>query len=107
MVAMNLRRLGVCNKFIQQILRHANVTTTMNIDVKTHSEWHEEPGNDVCNYCATREARQHTNHVEVFLGSSQQISTVDILSGGEGGIRTPGTGFRHRWDKIGIKETCI
>jgi len=80
MVAMNLRRLGVCNKFIQQILRHANVTTTMNIDVKTHSEWHEEPGNDVCNYCATREARQHTNHVEVFLGSSQQIS------GGEGGI---------------------
>jgi len=52
MVAMNLRRLGVCNKFIQQILRHANVTTTMDIDVKTHSEWHEEPGNDVCNYCA-------------------------------------------------------
>jgi len=52
----------------------------MNIDVKTHSEWHEEPGNDVCNYCATREARQHTNHVEVFLGSSQQISTVDIVT---------------------------
>ncbi len=80
MVAMNLRRLGVCNKFIQQILRHANVTTTMNFDVKMHSEWHEEPGNDVCNYCATREARQHTNHVEVFLGSSQQISTVDIVT---------------------------
>jgi hypothetical protein len=37
MVAMNLRRLGVCNKFIQQILRHANVTTTMNIYMKT--EW--------------------------------------------------------------------
>ncbi len=28
----------------------------------------------------TREARQHTNHVEVFLGSSQQISTVDIVT---------------------------
>jgi hypothetical protein len=30
MVAMNLRRLGVCDKFIRQNLRRANVTTTMN-----------------------------------------------------------------------------
>jgi hypothetical protein len=37
MVAMNLHRLGVCVKFIQQILWHANVTTTMNIYVKTVS----------------------------------------------------------------------
>ncbi len=106
MVAMNLRRLGVCNKFIQQILRHANVTTTMNIDVKTHSEWHEEPGNDVCNYCATREARQHTNHVEVFLGSSQQISTVDIVTvWRRGGIRTPGTGF-SQYNGLANRQNC-
>jgi hypothetical protein len=37
MVAMNLHRLGVCDKLIQQILRHANVTTTMSICVKTVS----------------------------------------------------------------------
>jgi len=35
MVVMSLRRLGVCDKFIQQILCHANVTTTMNIYVKS------------------------------------------------------------------------
>jgi len=73
------------------VTRLLNVTTTMNIGVKTHSEWHEEPGNDVCNYCATREARQYTNHVEVFLGSSQQISTVDKVTRilRRGGMRTP------------------
>ena len=56
---------------------------------KDAQQRHEEPGNDVCNYCATREARQHTNRVEVFLGSNQQNSTVDIVtqeSGGEGGF---------------------
>ena len=31
----NLYRLGVSDKVIQQVLRHANVTTTMNIYVKT------------------------------------------------------------------------
>jgi integrase len=35
--ATNLHRLGVSDKLIQQILRHANVTTTMNIYVKTVS----------------------------------------------------------------------
>jgi len=32
-----LHRLGVSDKVIQQILRHANVNTTMNIYVKTGS----------------------------------------------------------------------
>ncbi len=36
-LATNLHRLGVSDKVIQQILRHANVTTTMNIYVKTVS----------------------------------------------------------------------
>jgi integrase len=36
-VAINLHRLGVSDKVIQQILRHANVSTTMNIYVKTVS----------------------------------------------------------------------
>jgi|SRR5215472_10479360 len=36
-LATNLHRLGVSDKVIQQILRHANVSTTMNIYVKTIS----------------------------------------------------------------------
>lgn len=36
-LATNLHRLGVSDKPIQQILRHANVSTTMNIYVKTVS----------------------------------------------------------------------
>jgi len=36
-LASNLHRLGVSDKVIQQILRHANVSTTMNIYVKTVS----------------------------------------------------------------------
>jgi putative zinc finger protein len=34
------------------------------------SECDEVVGNDVCNYCATREARKYANHVEVFLVES-------------------------------------
>jgi hypothetical protein len=37
MAAMNLHRLEVRDKFIQQTLRHANVITTTNVYVKT--EW--------------------------------------------------------------------
>jgi hypothetical protein len=36
-LATNLHRLGISDKVIQQILRHANVTTTMNIYVRTVS----------------------------------------------------------------------
>src|SRR5260370_37497317 len=36
-LATNLHRLTVSDKVIQQILRHANITTTMNIYVKTVS----------------------------------------------------------------------
>lgn len=36
-LATNLHRLGVSDKVIQQVLRHANVSTTMNIYVKTVS----------------------------------------------------------------------
>ena len=37
-LATNLNRLGVPDKVIQQILRHANVTTTMNMYVKMVSQ---------------------------------------------------------------------
>src|SRR6266850_7030020 len=37
-LATNLHRLGVPAKVIQQVLRHANITTTMNIYVKSDNE---------------------------------------------------------------------
>ena len=41
-LATNLHRLGVSDKVIQQILRHANVTTTINIYVKMVKQDAEE-----------------------------------------------------------------
>ncbi len=41
-LATNLHRLRISDKVIQQILRHANVTTTINIYVKMVSEDAEE-----------------------------------------------------------------
>jgi hypothetical protein len=41
-LATNLHRLGVSDKVIQQILRHANVTTTINIYLKMVTEDAEE-----------------------------------------------------------------
>ena len=37
-LATNLHRLGVSDKTIQAILRHANVATTQNVYIKTVSE---------------------------------------------------------------------
>ena len=50
----------------------------------------------MCNYCATREAREHANHVEGFFlwEVCKSLRWMGLeYSGGEGGIRTPGTGF--------------
>ena len=43
------------------------------------SECDEVAGNNVCNYCATREAWKYANYVEVFLVGSQQVSTLDAI----------------------------
>lgn len=52
-LATNLHRLGVSDKVIQQILRHANVTTTMNIYVKTASADAENAMKTLETMCAT------------------------------------------------------
>ena len=43
---------------------------------------------NVCNYCATREARQYANYIGVFSLGNQQPSMLDAVaereSGGEG-----------------------
>jgi len=51
-LATNLHRLGVSDKVIQQILRHANVTTTMNIYVKLVSRDSEEAMKTLETKCA-------------------------------------------------------
>jgi len=63
-LATNLHRLGVSDKVIQQILRHANVTTTMNIYVKTVSV-------DAANAMKTLETMCATTVQPERLGSSQ------------------------------------
>ena len=52
----------------------------------------EVAGNDVRNYCATREARKYANYAEVFLAGSQQVSTLDVIRGNlaeRGGFEPP------------------
>ena len=99
MVATNLHRFGVCVKFIQQNSAaregHHNDEHLREDGECRRSECHEGPGNDVCNYRATREAPQHANDVEVFSGSSQQVSTLDIVTKdlAQGGIEPP-----DRWE---------
>src|SRR5262249_22158944 len=58
-------------------------------------ECHENPGNDVCNYCATHGARKFARDVAVFWKKTSKPRSWMQLgkSGGEGGIRTPGTSF--------------
>src|SRR5258708_4044368 len=63
-LATNLHRLGVSDKVIQQILRHANVTTTMNIYVKTVSA-------DAANAMKTLETMCATTVQPERLGSSR------------------------------------
>ena len=51
-LATNRHRLGVSDKVIQQILRHANVTTRMNTYVKLVSRDAEEAMKTLENKCA-------------------------------------------------------
>jgi len=59
-LATNLHRLGVAGKEIQSILRHANLSTTMNIYVKSVSAESAAAmkmlESVVCTYCAPKNA---------------------------------------------------
>jgi len=41
----------------------------------------EDLGNNVCNYCATREAREFAADVKVVGNCSRQVSTLDAVRG--------------------------
>jgi integrase len=70
-LATNLNRLGVSDKVIQQILRHANVTTTMNIYVKMVSQDATAAMKTLEANCAT------TVHQERLIGNSGTVRIDD------------------------------
>ena len=65
-LATNLHRLGVSDKVIQQILRHANVTTTMNIYVKTVSVDAANAMKTLETMCATTVQLENLERVRVM-----------------------------------------
>jgi integrase len=69
-LATNLNRLGVPDKVIQQILRHANVTTTMNIYVKMVSQDATAAMKTLEANCAT------TVHQERLIGIAEQCESM-------------------------------
>ena len=95
-LATNLNRLGVSDKAIQQILRHANVTTTMNIYVKMLSEDATLAMKTFEANCATAVAARwgsgRCRNPDALLAPNLYARAICGSSGGEGGIRTLDTG---------------
>ncbi len=92
----NLYRLQVPEMVIQRILRHANVSTTATYYIKTAAD-------DVKNAMAKLEnnIRSRIGHqLDTKFGFHRSAHYGELMlsdrtckAGGEGGIRTPGTGF--------------
>jgi integrase len=81
-LATNLNRLGVSDKVIQQILRHANVTTTMNIYVKMVSQDATIAMKTLENNCAA--AVQQKRLVGAVEGSEASMNSEQEISLSEG-----------------------
>jgi integrase len=95
-LATNLHRLGVSDKVIQQILRHANVTTTMNIYVKLVSRDSEEAMKTLETKCAAvvLQSRPGSASVGVIpaMVSVQKSLTLEAVRGNlaeRGGFEPP------------------
>ncbi len=95
-LATNMYRLGIKDKVIQQILRHANLSTTMNIYVMHVSE-------DAIAALDVLEKRLCATSVQPIPALVAPADNVEVnlqasllkrirRTGGEGGIRTLGTG---------------
>jgi integrase len=69
-LATNLHRLGVSDKVIQQILRHANVTTTMNIYVKMVSRDAEEAMRTLESKCAATVLQPRAENAPIVPGAT-------------------------------------
>jgi integrase len=73
-LATNLHRLGVSDKVIQQILRHANVTTTINIYVKMVTQDAEEAMKKLETKCSLVVPQPRMDGAQ--LGPKTQVITV-------------------------------
>jgi integrase len=95
-LATNLHRLGVSDKVIQQILRHANVTTTINIYVKMVTQDAEEAMKKLEKKCSLvvpqtvpqlpfEGSESGTKFGTVSAHKALPLEAVREKSGGEGG----------------------
>jgi integrase len=95
-LATNLNRLGVPDKVIQQILRHANVTTTMNIYVKMVSQDATVAMKTLEANCATTVQQERlvgaAEGSETPMNSEQEVSVSELYTG----ILAEREGFYHR-----------
>src|SRR5260370_21636354 len=96
-LATNLHRLGVSDKVIQQtILRHANVTTTMNIYVKLVSRDSEEAMKTLETKCAAvvLQPRSGSTSIEaktamVAVQQALPLEAVREILAERGGLKPP------------------
>ena len=93
-LATNLHRLGVSDKVIQQILRHANVSTRMNIYVKTVSADATNAMKTLERMCATTAQPERLGNARSMKFFRQAVSKSRRWialgeSGGEGGFEPP------------------
>jgi len=73
-LASNLHRLGVSDKVIQQILRHANVTTTINIYVKIVTQDAEDAMKKLETKCSLVVPQLPLEGIQ--LGTKNEVITV-------------------------------
>jgi hypothetical protein len=97
-LATNLHRLAVSDKVIQQILRHANVTTTINIYVKMVTRDAEEAMKRLESNCSLTvpqtvpQLRFESPKLGAEVGSEgarKSLTPEAVKSGGEGGFEPP------------------
>jgi integrase len=95
-LATNLHRLGVSDKVIQQILRHANVTTTMNIYGKLVSRDAEEAMKTLETKCAAvvlqprlENAPVEANAAMVTVQKTLPLEAVRGILAERGGLKPP------------------
>ena len=98
-LATNLHRLGVSDKVIQQILRHANVTTTINIYVKMVTRDAEQAMKKLESNCSlvVPQLQFESAKLGTKMGNESERNnlTLEAVRGNlaERGIRSPGRSF--------------
>ena len=99
-LSTNLHELAVPDKIIQVILRHANVGVTQLCYVKTRNPQAVEEMKKLerkISHATNRQPEQKLSSISVWVEFERNAQAARFQqleeSGGEGGIRTPGTAF--------------